>query len=33
MKKISIKLKENYKQFKVGFECILEGDLIILSRS
>lgn len=33
MKKIAVKLNEDYKQFKNGFEYTLEGDLIILSRS
>lgn len=33
MKKLTVKLEEDYKQFKMGFEYILEGDLIILSRN
>lgn len=33
MKKITVKLEEDYKQFKKGFEYIFEGDLIILSRN
>jgi len=33
MKKLTVKLEENYKQFNSGFEYIFEGDLIILSRN
>ena len=33
MKKLTVKLEENYKQFKAGFQYCFEGDLIILSRN
>ncbi len=31
MKKVNVKLNQNYKQFKNGFDCELQGDLIIVS--
>lgn len=33
MKKLTIELNEDYKQFKNGFKYTFEGDLIILSRN